>query len=132
MHAYINGMDVWWAIVIGLVLLFAGIIGLFLACILPEHYQFRGNLFLAGAFTALAGFAISFVMVRLTYSTSEIDAGRHWKTECSLIEENVQGGFLNDTINKLRCEGVIVNVPVYAYEAYIEQWQLLQKKKGGE
>ncbi|HEM8838392.1 TPA: hypothetical protein U2R15_004100 [Klebsiella aerogenes] len=132
MHAYINGMDVWWAIVIGLVILFAGIIGVFLAFILPEHYQFRGNLFLAGAFTALAGFAISFVMVRLTYSTSEIDAGRHWKTECSLIEANVQTGFLNDAVNKLRCEGVIVNIPVNAYEAYTEQWLLLQKRTGGE
>ena len=39
---------------------------------------------------------------------------------------------VNDAVNKLRCEGVIVNVPVYAYEAYTEQWQLLQKKKGGE
>jgi hypothetical protein len=132
MHAYINGMDVWWAIVIGLVILFAGIIGLFLAFIFPEHYQFRGNLFLAGAFTALAGFAISFVMVRLTYSASEIDAGRHWKTECSLIEVNVDNGFWTDAVNKLSCEGVIVNVPVYDYEAYTEQWQLLQKKKGGE
>lgn len=131
MHAYINGMDVWWAIVIGLVILFAGIIGVFLAIILPEHYQFRGNLFLAGAFTALAGFAISFVMVRLTYSASEIDAGRHWKTECSLIEANMQSGFLNDAVNKLRCKGVIVNIPVNAYKAYTEQWQLLQKKKGG-
>lgn len=132
MHAYINGMDVWWILVIDLVMLIAGIIGVFLALILPEHYQFRGKLFLTGAFTAIIGIAIFFVMVRLTYSASEIDAGRHWKTECSLIEANVQTGFLNDAVNKLRCEGVIVNVPVYAYEAYTEQWQLLQKKKGGE
>ena len=123
MHAYINGMDVWWAIVIGLVLLFAGIIGLFLACILPEHYQFRGNLFLAGAFTSLAGFAISFVMVRLTYSTSEIDAGRHWKTECTLIEENVGGSFLNDPMNILICKGIVVNVPMHKYDNYIFQWE---------
>ncbi|MGR7829080.1 hypothetical protein ACU6XK_23880 [Klebsiella aerogenes] len=132
MHAYINGMDVWWVLVIDLVILVAGIIGVFLALILPEQYQFRGNLFLAGVFTALTGIAICFVMVRLTYSASEIDAGRHWKTECSLIEANVQTGFLNDAVNKLRCEGVIVNVPVNAYETYTEQWQLLQKKKGGE
>ncbi|HGA2980034.1 TPA: hypothetical protein ACIR47_004843 [Klebsiella aerogenes] len=132
MHAYINGMDVWWILVIDLVMLVAGIIGVFLALILPEQYQFRGNLFLAGAFTALTGIAICFVMVRLTYSASEIDAGRHWKTECSLIEVNVQTGFLNDAVNKLRCEGVIVNIPVNAYEAYTEQWQLLHKKKGGE
>ncbi|ENZ8718164.1 hypothetical protein ACHBI6_004630 [Klebsiella aerogenes] len=132
MHAYINGMDVWWILVIDLVMLVAGIIGVFLALILPEQYQFRGNLFLGGAFTALTGIAICFVMVRLTYSASEIDAGRHWKTECSLIEANVQTGFLNDAVNKLRCEGVIVNVPVNAYETYTEQWQLLQKKKGGE
>lgn len=132
MHAYINGMDVWWVLVIDLVILVAGIIGVFLALILPEQYQLRGNLFLAGAFTALTGIAICFVMVRLTYSASEIDAGRHWKTECSLIEANVQTGFLNDAVNKLRCEGVIVNVPVNAYETYTEQWQLLQKKKGGE
>lgn len=132
MHAYINGMDVWWVLVIDLVILVAGIIGVFLALILPEQYQFRGNLFLAGAFTALTGIAICFVMVMLTYSASEIDAGRHWKTECSLIEANVQTGFLNDAVNKLRCEGVIVNVPVNAYETYTEQWQLLQKKKGGE
>ena len=65
MHAYINGMDVWWILVIDLVMLIAGIIGVFLALILPEHYQFRGKLFLTGAFTAIIGIAICFVMVRL-------------------------------------------------------------------
>lgn len=128
MHAYINGNDVGWVIITGLLILFTGVLGVFAALILPERYQLRGYLFLACAFTAITGFVISFVMMRTTYSANEIDAGRHWKTECSLIEVNVQGGFFNGTVNKLNCDGVMVNAPAYVYERYIQQWQLLQIK----
>jgi hypothetical protein len=41
----------------------------------------------------------------------ELEAGRHWKNDCNTLEVNIPTGAFTSPVNKLDCDGIIINVP---------------------
>lgn len=42
----------------------------------------------------------------------ELEAGRHWKDDCRTLEVNMPTGAFTSPVNKLDCDGIIINVLV--------------------
>lgn len=56
-------------------------------------------------------------------NTDQIELGKHWKTECKLIELNVYNGFLSNKTNRLNCDGVINNVSTADYNTAVSAYE---------
>ncbi|WP_158414431.1 hypothetical protein, partial [Klebsiella pneumoniae] len=49
--------------------------------------------------------------------------------DCKTLEVNIPTGAFTSPVNKLDCDGIIINVPGERYYAYIHQWELYQANK---
>ncbi len=73
---------------------------------------------------AVVGFSGMFVISIHSFSMDELEAGRHWKDDCRTLEVNMPTGAFTSPVNKLDCDGIIINVPGGQYYSYIHQWEL--------
>ncbi|HHM1221537.1 hypothetical protein ACMWDS_31290, partial [Klebsiella pneumoniae] len=44
--------------------------------------------------------------------------------DCRTLEVNMPTGAFTSPVNKLDCDGIIINVPGGQYYSYIHQWEL--------
>ncbi|QQQ26160.1 hypothetical protein JIZ39_31365 (plasmid) [Klebsiella grimontii] len=77
----------------------------------------------------MAGILGTGVVIFVTVSNRELEAGKYWETECKLMEVNIQAGIFLDPVNKLDCAGVIINVRTRIYNRYILEWQSYENDK---
>ncbi|WP_241187181.1 hypothetical protein [Klebsiella michiganensis] len=68
--------------------------------------------------------AMAMVATIHSFSMDELEAGRHWKDDCRTLEVNMPTGAFTSPVNKLDCDGIIINVPGGQYYSYIHQWEL--------
>ncbi|MFM2973756.1 hypothetical protein AB8S79_29190, partial [Klebsiella pneumoniae] len=47
---------------------------------------------------------------------------------CKTLEVNMPTGAFTSPVNKLDCDGIIINVPQGQYGVYIHQWELYKAK----
>ena len=78
---------------------------------------------------AVVAFVTLIVFTSRSFTMDELEAGRHWKNDCKLLEANMPTGAFTSPVNKLDCDGIIINVPGERYYAYIHQWELYQANK---
>lgn len=93
----------------------------------PEKFNLRvnrGDTFIYCALIAVVGFSGMFVISIHSFSMDELEAGRHWKDDCKTLEVNMPTGAFTSPVNKLDCDGIIINVPGGQYYSYIHQWEL--------
>ena len=94
---------------------------------IPEKFNLRvnrGDPFIYCALIAVVGFSGMFVISIHSFSIDELEAGRHWKDDCKTLEVNMPTGAFTSPVNKLDCDGIIINVPGGQYYSYIHQWEL--------
>ncbi|MBN3263025.1 hypothetical protein [Pectobacterium brasiliense] len=48
--------------------------------------------------------------------------GQHWTEDCTLLEDNIDRGWLRPAQNRLQCVSVIVNVDKADYERALQAW----------
>lgn len=53
---------------------------------------------------------------------ASITTGKHYSTECKLLEVNINNGFFSGNTNKLDCGGVITHVSTVDYDASISAY----------
>lgn len=70
----------------------------------------RGDTFIYCALIAVVGFSGMFVISIHSFSMDELEAGRHWKDDCRTLEVNMPTGAFTSPVNKLDCDGIIINV----------------------
>lgn len=131
MHAFYNGINLGWVAGIFIALFVTGGVQAASMCVLPERYHFRfnkGNIFIWGALAAITGLAGMITILIMTVSMDDLKTGKHWKTECQLMEVNIQTDTFSEPVNKLDCAGVILNVPAKSYYRYIAEWQWYEAK----
>lgn len=128
---YIEGTNISWILAIGLCLL-AGSLFLALAMwVIPKKINLpldRDVIFILSSITAIAAFFSILIITSRTFSMDELKAGEHWKNDCKLLEANIQTGTFTNSVNKLDCAGVTINVPKPEYDVYIRQWKLYEAK----
>lgn len=128
---YLDGNNITWLNGVCLVLIFMGVVGALAMFVIPERFNLRvnrGHTFVFSALIALIGLVTVVVFTSGSFSMDELEAGRHWKNDCKLLEVNIPTGTFTDTVNKLECAGVIINVPRIQYDEYIHQWELYKAK----
>lgn len=131
MQAFYYGINLGWVAGVFIALFITGFILAAAMCVLPEKYNFRfskGNTFIWGALAAIVGLAGMFTILIMTVSMDDLETGKHWKTECLLMEVNIQAGTFSEPVNKLDCAGVILNVPAKSYYRYTAEWQWYEAK----
>lgn len=124
---YLEGNNIDWLISVFLLLFVIGVVGALAMFVIPDRINLRvcrGNLFIFNVFMAVLAFAMLIVFTSRSFTMDDLEAGRHWKDDCHLLEVNIPTGTFTDSINKLDCAGVIINVPVSQYDEYIRQWEL--------
>lgn len=129
---YLEGNNIDWLIGVFLILFVIGVVGALAMVAIPEKFNLRvnrGDTFIYSALIASVAFAILVVFTSESFTMDELEAGRHWKNDCKLLEVNIPTGTFTDSVNKLDCAGIIINVPVSQYDAYISQWELYNVKK---
>lgn len=55
--------------------------------------------------------------------------GKHWKTECRMIETNIDNGFFSNKTNRLDCNGIINNVDAFDYNSAVSAYENLSQAK---
>ena len=128
---YILGHNVAWLNGICLILFVIGVVGALAMVAIPEKFNLRvnrGDTFIYCALIAVVGFSGMFVISIHSFSMDELEAGRHWKNDCKLLEVNIQTDSFPTSVNKLDCVGIIINVPRLQYDEYIRQWELYKAK----
>lgn len=131
MNAFYYGINLGWIVGIFVALFVVGIILAASMCALPKRYHFRfniGNTFIWSSLAAIVGLAGMITTLIMAVSMDDLEMGKHWKTECKLLEVNVETGTFSDPVNKLDCSGVIINVPAKSYYRYIYEWGLYEVK----
>ncbi|VUS88098.1 hypothetical protein SB6424_05478 [Klebsiella pasteurii] len=129
--SYLAGNDFGWLIGVCLILFVIGVVGALAMVATPEKFNLRvnrGDTFIYSALIASVGFCGMFVISIHSFTMDELEAGRHWKNDCKLLEVNIPTGTFTDSVNKLDCAGIIINVPVSQYDEYISQWELYKAK----
>ncbi|XJP25281.1 hypothetical protein ACF8J8_25515 (plasmid) [Klebsiella pneumoniae] len=124
---YILGHNVAWLNGICLILFVIGVVGALAMVAIPEKFNLRvnrGDTFIYCALIAVVGFSGMFVISIHSFSMDELEAGRHWKDDCRTLEVNMPTGAFTSPVNKLDCDGIIINVPGGQYYSYIHQWEL--------
>lgn len=128
---YIDGVNIARLNGVCLFLIFAGFVVALAMFIIPKKINLRvnrGNTFIFSVLITLAAFVTVVVFTRGAFTMDELEAGRHWKNDCKLLEVNIPTGTFTEPVNKLDCAGVIINAPVLQYDKYIRQWQLYEAK----
>ncbi|MFM2838994.1 hypothetical protein AB8Q98_29125, partial [Klebsiella pneumoniae] len=108
-----------------------GVVGALAMVAIPEKFNLRvnrGDTFIYCALIAVVGFSGMFVISIHSFSMDELEAGRHWKDDCKTLEVNMPTGAFTSPVNKLDCDGIIINVPQGQYGVYIHQWELYKAK----
>ncbi|WP_058914090.1 hypothetical protein [Entomohabitans teleogrylli] len=129
---YLAGNNIDWLIGICLLFFATGTVIALAMVAIPQKFNLRvnrGNTFIYSGFVAIAGFCGMLVLSIHSFTMEELEAGRHWNNDCKLLEANIPTGTFTDSVNKLDCAGIIINVPVSQYYAYISQWELYQANK---
>lgn len=129
---YLEGNNIDWLIGICLLFFATGTVIALAMVAIPQKFNLRvnrGNTFIYSGFVAIAGFCGMLVLSIHSFTMEDLEAGRHWKHDCQLLEVNIPTGTFTDSVNKLDCAGIIINVPVPQYYAYISQWELYQENK---
>ena len=111
---YILGHNVAWLNGICLILFVIGVVGALAMVAIPEKFNLRvnrGDTFIYCALIAVVGFSGMFVISIHSFSMDELEAGRHWKDDCRTLEVNMPTGAFTSPVNKLDCDGIIINVP---------------------
>ncbi|WP_228297638.1 hypothetical protein [Raoultella ornithinolytica] len=131
MNAFYYGINLGWIAGIFLALFIVGGILAASMCAIPQKYQSRlnaGNTFIWSSLAAVVGLAGILPILIMTVSMDDLEAGKHWQTECKLMEVNIRDGAFSEAVNKLDCAGVIINIPSEKYYRYISEWQLYKAK----
>ena len=98
--------------------------------VIPEKINLRvcrANVFFFSALMAVVAFVILIVFTSQSFTMDELEAGKHWKNDCKLLEVNIPTGIFTEPVNKLDCAGVIINIPKVQYDEYIRQWELYKR-----
>ena len=128
---YLEGNYIAWLNGVCLLLILIGVVGALAMFVIPEKINLRvnrGNTFIFSVLITLAAFVTVVVFTRGAFTMDELEAGKHWKSDCKLLEVNIPTGTFTDTVNKLDCAGVTINVPKPEYDVYIRQWKLYEAK----
>lgn len=131
MYAYLNGFNLGWVAVVFLILLIAGLVLTLLFFIIPDKQSFhktKDGILTGGLIISVAGLGGGLVLSGMTFSQEQLDTGKHWKTECRLLEKNLQTGLFTSGVNRLDCGGVFENVPTGSYERYIYEWDMWMQR----
>lgn len=94
--------------------------------VIPEKVNLRvcrANLFVFSALMAVVAIAMLIAFTCVSFSMDELEAGRHWEDDCRTLEVNMPTGAFTSPVNKLDCDGIIINVPEGQYDEYIRQWE---------
>ena len=129
---YYEGSNIDWLIGVFLIFCIIGVVGALAMFIIPKKVNLRvcrANLFVFSALMAVVAFAMLIAFTSGSFSIDELEAGRHWKDDCRTLEVNMPTGAFTSPVNKLDCDGIIINVPGERYYAYIHQWELYQANK---
>ena len=130
-NAYLYGKDVGWLLTLFILFFFVGGALALVMLILPKKYELsshRGNIFAISAIASLFGLVGLVVFSSQTFSLDELEIGRHWENDCKLIEVNIPTGTFTDSVNKMDCAGVIINVPTNIFNAYTSQWEMYNER----
>lgn len=128
---YLDGSNITWLSYVCLFLFLAGFVAALAVFVIPERINLRvhrGNTFIFSVLITVVAFITIFVFTSRSFTMDELEAGKHWKSDCKLLEVNIPTGTFTDTVNKLDCAGVIINVPKIQYDGYIRQWELYEAK----
>ena len=128
---YLEGNNIAWLNGVCLLLILIGVVGALAMFVIPEKINLRvnrGNTFIFSVLITLAAFVTVVVFTRGAFTMDELEAGRHWKNDCKLLEVNIQTGSSPTSVKKLDCVGIIINVPRIQYDEYIRQWELYKVK----
>lgn len=128
---YSEGNNIDWLIGMFLLLFVIGVVGALAMFVIPEKVNLRvcrANLFCFSALMAVVAFAMLIVFTSRSFTMDELEAGKHWKNDCKLLEVNIPTGTFTDSVNKLDCAGIIINIPKVQYDEYIRQWELYKAK----
>jgi hypothetical protein len=127
---YYEGNNIDWLIGVCLILFVIGIVGALAMFVIPDKINLRvcrANVFFFSALMAVVAFVMLIVFTSRSFTMDELEAGKHWKNECDLLEVNIPTGTFTDSVNKLDCAGVIINIPKIQYDEYIRQWELYKR-----
>ncbi|EPU1046034.1 hypothetical protein ACVUNM_004046 [Raoultella ornithinolytica] len=130
MNAFYYGINLGWVAGVFLALFAVGSILIATILVIPEKYHSRFNIvntFIWSFLSAMVGLGGTITILTMTVSRDDLEVGRHWKTECRLMEENIQTGVFLDPVNKLDCAGIIINIPSGQYYRYISEWELYKR-----
>lgn len=129
---YLAGNNIDWLIGICLLFFAIGTVIALAMVAIPQKFNLRvnrGDTFIYSGFVAIAGFCGMLVLSIPSFTMDDLEAGRHWKYDCKLLEVNIPTGTFTDLVNKLDCADIIINVPKLQYDEYIRQWELYQSNK---
>ena len=127
---YLEGDNIEWLIGVCLILFVIGVVGALAMFVIPEKINLRvcrANVFFFSALMAVVAFVTLIVFTSRSFTMDELEAGRHWKNDCKLLEANIPTGAFTEPVNKLDCAGVIINIPKVQYDEYIRQWGLYKR-----
>ncbi|WP_411177173.1 hypothetical protein ACHQI7_27615 (plasmid) [Klebsiella oxytoca] len=127
---YLEGDNIEWLIGVCLILFVIGVVGALAMFVIPEKINLRvcrANVFFFSALMAVVAFVTLIVFTSRSFTMDEMEAGRHWKNDCKLLEANIPTGAFTEPVNKLDCTGVIINIPKIQYDEYIRQWELYKR-----
>ena len=128
---YLEGDNIEWLTGVSLILFVIGVVGALTMFVIPERINMRfcrGNVFFFSAIIAVVAFVTLIVFTSQSFTMDELEAGRHWKNDCKLLEVNIPTGAFTEPVNKLDCAGVIINIPKIQYDEYIRQWKSYKAK----
>ncbi|MEC5371254.1 hypothetical protein VXE67_26685 [Klebsiella oxytoca] len=129
---YLEGNNIAWLNGVCLFLIVIGFLCTLTKFIIPKKISLRMNIdyILAfGVMIALAAIVTAVIFTSRSFTMDELEAGRHWKKDCKLLEVNIPTGTFSEPVNKQGCGGVIINVPKLQYDEYIRQWELYEGKE---
>ncbi|HBU6430665.1 TPA: hypothetical protein MC498_004304 [Klebsiella oxytoca] len=127
---YYEGNNIDWLTGVCLILFVIGVVGALAMFVIPEKINLRvckANVFFFSAIMAVVAFVTLIVFTSQSFTMDELEAGRHWKKDCKLLEVNIPTGTFTEPVNKLDCAGVIINIPKVQYDEYIRQRELYKR-----
>lgn len=130
--AYLYGNNIGWLLTLVLLFFFVGGVIALAMLVIPKRYNVffhRGYVFVISAFFSIAGIVSLAVLSSMTFTLDELETGRHWRNDCKIMEENIPTGTFTDSVNKLDCAGVIINIPTQTFNAYTSQWEMYKDNK---
>lgn len=100
------------------------LVGLILA--IYAFIKGKDALFTYSALSVVIGFATALVIIILpSYNDDDVSNGLSW-SKCKLIEENAFNGSFSENVNKLDCDGRIINIPISVYRKSIMAFEVQQ------